>query len=270
MAIKSIIHISDIHIRNYKMHDQYKEVFNLFIKHLKKLRTEYEYDELRIAIVGDLFHQKITVSNEQFVLAHTFLNACAKYCPVIIIAGNHDLLENNKERLDSISPIIDVLANPNVKYYKETGCYPDDNVVWCVYSVFDSNMPPDIATSKKQHPDKLHVGLFHAPVMGSKTDTNYVIDHGVNLTYFEGCDVVMLGDIHKRQKFELNGVPIIYPSSMIQQNYGETISNHGYLLWDVKSKTYTEHNLESSYGLYKFEISSLDDLENGNEVLVNK
>lgn len=269
--IKKIIHISDIHIRNYKMHDQYKEVFNLFIKDIKKMSKIYTYNEMRIVIVGDLFHQKITVSNEQFILGHTFLKACAKYCPVVIIAGNHDLLENNKERMDSISPIIEVLDNENVYYYKDTGCFQDDNVVWCVYSVFDSNMPPDIISGRKEFGnDKTYIGLFHAPVIGSKTDTNYEMEHGVNLTYFDGCDIVMLGDIHKRQEFEHNGVKIVYPSSMIQQNYGESIGNHGYLIWDVETKTYTEYNLESSYGLYKFQIKSLDDIENDGEILVNK
>lgn len=272
--IRKIVHISDLHIRNYKMHDQYKEVFNFFIRDIKKLRKEYSYEEMRIVIVGDLFHQKITVSNEQFILAYTFLKACTKYCPVIIIAGNHDLLENNKERMDSISPIIEVIKNNNISYYKNTGCYLDDNVVWCVYSVFDSNMPPDIITARKEHGNKLYVGLFHGPVIGSKTDTNYEMEHGVNLTYFDGCDVVMLGDIHKIQKFELiqtkKRIPIVYSGSMIQQNYGESITNHGYLLWDVESKTYEEHNLESSYGFYKFEIKSLEDIENGEEKLINK
>jgi hypothetical protein len=202
--IHKICHLSDIHIRNYKMHTQYKEVFNSFIRHIKRLRKEYSYEEMRIVIVGDLFHQKITVSNEQFILAHTFLKACAKYCPVIIIAGNHDLLENNKDRMDSISPIIEVLGDENIRYYKKSDCYLDDNVVWCVYSVFDSNIPPDILGARKKYgDDKSYVGLFHAPVIGSKTDTGYKMEHGVNLTYFDGCDVVMLGDIHKIQSFEL-------------------------------------------------------------------
>jgi len=268
--IKKIIHLSDVHIRNYKMHEQHKEVFNLFIKQIKKLRKEYSYNELRIVIAGDLFHQKITVSNEQFILGYTFLKACAKYCPVIVIAGNHDLLENNKERLDSISPIIEVLNDENIKYFKNTGCYEDNNVVWCVYSVFESNIPPDIVKARNEFGDKLYVGLFHAPVIGAKTDTNYNIEHGVNLTYFDGCDIVLLGDIHKRQKFELNGCIMAFSGSLIQQNYGETVSGHGYLIWDVAAKTYEEISLESSYGFYKFEINSLDDLDNGTEKLVNK
>lgn len=269
--VRKIVHLSDLHIRNYKMHPQHKEVFNLFIKDLKKLRKEYEYDEIRIVIVGDLFHQKITVSNEQFILGHTFLKACAKYASVIIIPGNHDLLENNKDRLDSISPIIEVLNDDNIKYYKKSDCYLDDNIVWCVYSVFESNKRPDITSGRIEYgDDKTYVGLFHAPVIGSKTDTNFTMEHGVNLTYFDGCDITLLGDIHKRQEFELNGNKIVYSGSFLQQNYGESINNHGYLLWDVKSKTYTSHELNSSYGYYKFQINSLDDIENNNEKLINK
>lgn len=269
--IKKIIHCSDLHIRNFKMHDQHKEAFNAFIKHLKDLKLKYEYDECRIVIVGDLFHQKITVSNEQFVLAHTFLKVCAKYFPVIIIAGNHDLLENNKDRLDSITPIIDTLRDSNITYYKDRGCFKDDNVVWCVYSIFESNIPPDITKAKNEFGDDLiYIGLFHGPVLGAKTDLGYKFEHGVNLAYFEGCDIVLLGDIHKRSDFEYNGTKIAFSGSFLQQNYGENLKGHGYLIWDLESKSYSAIDLPSSYGLYKFEINSIDDLENNNEILVNE
>jgi len=48
---------------------------------------------------------------------------------------------------------------------------------------------------------------------------------------------VLCGDIHKRQKFILNddgkNVPVVMPSSLIQQNYGETVKNHGYTVWEL-------------------------------------
>jgi len=281
--IKKVVHVSDIHIRNYQKHDQYREAFNKFIKDLRVLRKTYEFEEMRIVIAGDLFHQKITISNEQFVLSYNFLKECAKICPVVIIAGNHDLLENNNDRLDSITPVVKVLDNEHIKYYKESKCYEDDNVVWCVYSVFEHNAQPDILPIRKKLGNgKTYIGLFHAPVLGSKTDTGFNFDHGVNLPYFDGCDIVMLGDIHKIQDFELKQVryedgkktntvtPIAYSGSMIQQNYGESIGNHGYLLWDIASKTYEQVNIESTYGLYKFQIKSLEDLDKGEEKLVNK
>lgn len=64
-------------------------------------------------------------------------------------------------------------------------------------------------------------------------------------------------------------VPIAYPSSMIQQNFGETVGKHGYLIWDVESRTYIERDITTRFGFYQFKIKSLDDIENENEVLTN-
>lgn len=64
-------------------------------------------------------------------------------------------------------------------------------------------------------------------------------------------------------------VPIAYPSSLIQQNFGETVSKHGFLWWDVESRTFEEHDIETDYGFYQFKVTSLDDLDNGTEQLTN-
>lgn len=65
-------------------------------------------------------------------------------------------------------------------------------------------------------------------------------------------------------------IPIMMPSSLIQQNFGETVSKHGFLWWDVESRTFTEHDIETDYGFYQFKVTSLDDLDNGTEELTNR
>ena len=79
----------------------------------------------------------------------------------------------------------------------------------------------------------------------------------------------MCGDIHKRQELRFNNIPIVMPSSLIQQNFGEKISKHGFLEWDVKSKTYKEHDVKTDYGFYQFKIDSLEDIDNETETLTN-
>jgi hypothetical protein len=64
-------------------------------------------------------------------------------------------------------------------------------------------------------------------------------------------------------------ISIMMPSSLIQQNFGENVSKHGYLLWDVETKTFTEHDVDNKYLFYNFKIKSLDDLENNKEVITN-
>jgi DNA repair exonuclease SbcCD nuclease subunit len=269
--VKKIIHAADIHIRTFRMHDEYKEIFQEFINKCEDLATGYAYDEVRIAIVGDLVHQKITISNEQLMLGCWFLNQLSKIAPLVVVAGNHDLLENNKDRLDSISPMIQLLDNDKIRFYKDSECYLDDNIVWCNYSIFEENERPDIEAARAKHgDDKTYIGLYHAPIIGAKTDIGYEFDeHHTALEHFEGNDMVLLGDIHKRQSFNHQGIPIAYPSSLIQQGFGEKVSKHGFLFWDVKDKSYDEIDIPTRYGFYQFKITSLDDLEEGKEEHTN-
>jgi DNA repair exonuclease SbcCD nuclease subunit len=268
--VKAIAHLADIHIRTYRLHEEYKEVFKTLIEDLYVLLKGYKKEEIRIVIAGDLVHQKIVISNEQLILGTWLIKKLEEIAPVIIIAGNHDLLENNKDRVDSITPMVQFLPEANVNFFKESKCYLDDNIVWCVYSIFEDNNRPDIESAREEFgDDKTYVGLYHAPLLNAKTDIGYEIDHGAGLDIFEGCDMVLLGDIHKRQFFNHNGIPIAYPSSLIQQNFGENVSKHGFLLWDVESKTFTEHDVENKHSYYNFKIKSLDDLENNKEIITN-
>lgn len=269
--VKKVIHIADIHIRTFRMHDVYGEVFKQFLKEIRVLVKDYKREEVRIVIVGDLVHQKITISNELLTLGTWFLQKLEKIAPLRIVAGNHDFIENNRDRLDSITPMVNLLGGLDIQYYKgDSACHLDDNIVWCNYSIFDGDKRPDIETARTEHGDDKHyIGLYHAPLVGASTDIGYKFDHGTTLDTFNGCDMVMLGDIHKRQSWIENGCPIAYPSSLIQQNFGETVSKHGYLWWDLESKTFEAHDINTDYGFYQFKIKSLEDLENNAEIITN-
>lgn len=268
--VRVVVHLADIHIRTFRLHDEYKDVFKTLMVQLTDLLKEFSREEIRIVIAGDLVHQKIVISNEQLMLGTWFLRKLEEIAPVILIAGNHDLLENNKDRMDSVTPMVRFLPQANINFFKESKCYLDNNVVWCVYSIFEGNSTPDIAGAKIEFgSDKTYIGLYHAPLMNANTDVGYKIDHGAELDIFEGCDIVMLGDIHKRQIFNHKGIIIAYPSSLIQQNFGENVSKHGFLLWDVETKGFTEHDVENRYPYYQFRIKSLDELETGSEKITN-
>ena len=215
--VKKIVHLADIHLRTFRMHEEYMSVFKNLMSDLTDLLSEYKKEEIRIVIAGDLVHQKIVISNEQLMLGTWFLRKLEEIAPVIMIAGNHDLLENNKDRIDSISPMVQFLFDKNVNYFKESKCYLDDNIVWCVYSIFEDNSRPDIEAAREQFGnDKTYIGLFHGPLIGSTTDIGYEIEHGYNLDIFEGCDMVMCGDIHKRGVLNFNETKEIYEEELYE------------------------------------------------------
>ena len=270
--IKKVAHISDVHIRTFKRQDEYKEGFKKLFKSLREEFKDLPFEERRIVITGDWAHQKINVSNEYYLLSAWVFNKLSKIGKVVIIAGNHDMLEANKDRVDSISPIIQMIDNPNIIYYKNKGCFEDENLVWCVYSVFENNDRPDIEKAKEQFGlDKKYIGLYHAPVTGSKTALGYEFKDGAEPQTFYGLDSVMLGDIHLYQTFQFGDkTKGAYASSLFQQDFGEGISNHGYLMWETENLTHEFKNIESDYGFYHFKIKSVNDLKENKEIFVNK
>lgn len=271
---KKIYHLSDIHIPLFKNINKHKIVLNLIIEDIEKKHKEYNYGDGVIVIVGDLVHQKITISNEQILVLSWFLRRLEKICKVIIVAGNHDLLENNKERMDSITPVIEMLDLKNLIYldkeleYK-SGCFIDKNITWCLYSIFDEYKRPDIEKEKERGDKNKLVGLIHAPLVGSQTDLGFKMSGGEMVEIFYNLDYVLAGDIHLGQELKYKNTKIVYPSSPLQLSFGENISNHGYVIWDVNSGEYEKINIENDYGYYKFKINSENDILNNKEVLIN-
>jgi DNA repair exonuclease SbcCD nuclease subunit len=220
----------------------------------------------RIVFTGDLVHSKNQLTPELIEMVRWVLTECATIAPTIIIPGNHDFLTNNTERLDALTPIIDSLNNDNIIYYKDRGIYEDENVSWCVYSQFQGNIPPDINTTTG-----FKIGLFHGPISGLKTDLGFDFgDHAYDTDKFNGLDIVLCGDIHKRAVFNIpNGKRGVMIGSLVQQNYGENVNKHGYGIYDIDTDEYKFVDLFNPKPFLKFKITSFDEIENGSEKLVN-
>ena len=257
--IKRIVHFSDLHIRLFKDHELYRKILNQALSEWRTLNPD------RIVFTGDLVHSKNQMTPELVEFIAWILTECASIAKTIVIFGNHDFLESNNSRLDAITPVIDSIKNNYIVYYKNRGAYEDDNINWCVYSLMDHNIPPDIPNN-----NKLNIGLFHGPVQGLKTDVGYKFEDGFEVNKFKGCDIVFCGDIHKRQVFDIpNGKKAYMIGSTIQQNYGESLNNHGYGVYEVEKDEYTFVDLPNPKPFLKFKIESFEDLVNGTEKLLN-
>ena len=140
-----------------------------------------------------------------------------------------------------------------------------DSVNWCVYSLMEHNIPPDIIKSKKKN-----IGLFHGPIQGLYTDIGYKFEDGFDVSKFKGCDLVLCGDIHKRQVFEIPGNKKAYMvGSTVQQNFGEKVTKHGYGVYEIDKDEYSFVDLPNPKPFLSFYINSIDCLEKGTEKLVN-
>jgi len=252
--VKYIYHLADLHIRNLKRHKEYREVLNKFLSDVDSQNLE---DSI-IYLAGDIAHAKTEMSPELVREITWFFTECAKRRPTFVITGNHDCNLNNKDRLDVLTPICDNLSLPNLVYLRDTGVYQiTDDITFTVYSILDKkeNWPKgvDVNGNKK-------ICFFHGPVDAAKTDIGYVVSsHNFTPDMFDGFDMVLMGDIHKRQvvqqRDKANGKPIVvYAGSTVQQNHGEYLENHGYLLWNVETETFEEFNIHNDYGYLTIDV----------------
>jgi DNA repair exonuclease SbcCD nuclease subunit len=133
----------------------------------------------------------------------------------------------------------------------------------------EGSQRPDIEEARKEYgDDKDYIGLYHDPLVGLKTNVGFEFEDGQDISIFDGTDITMCGDIHKYQVMDYHGTPIVMPSSMIQQDFGEDPYQHGYVIWDIESREHELRRIESDYGFYTFKISSIEDIEEGTERLV--
>ena len=257
--IKKLVHFSDLHVRLFKDHELYRGVLIDMFNQFKEIAPD------RIVFTGDLVHSKNQMTPELIEFVAWTLTECSKISKTVLIIGNHDFLENNMSRLDALTPIIDSLQDKNIVYLKNRGVYEDQNIDWVVYSLMDHNIPPDIEKS-----NRLKIGLFHGPVQGLTTDIGYKFETGFESDKFDGCDLVLCGDIHKRQVFNIpRGKKAYMIGSTIQQNFGETINKHGFGIYDVENDKYDFVDLHNPKPYLSFKLKSFEDIIDGKEKLTN-
>lgn len=251
--INKAYHLADLHIRNLKRHKEYRKVLNQFLKNVKR-------DKLNDAIIyigGDIAHAKTEMSPELVREISWFLTECSKLHPTFLITGNHDCNMNNPSRLDVLTPIVENLNNPNVHYLRDTDVHQIGNLTVGVFSIFSNKSEwPKGTDIDGEH----KICFFHGPVDKSITDVGYNISSkNFTLDMFDGYHICMLGDIHKRQVIQeynpiLKKPIVVYSSSVVQQNHGEFIQGHGYLLWDIPSRTFTEVDIHNDYGYMTVDV----------------
>jgi len=244
--LKHIHHISDIQIRNLKRHTEYEEVFNRTYEEVKKHK-----DNAVVYIGGDIAHSKTEMSPELVDQLSRLFKNLADICPTILIAGNHDCNLNNRSRMDVLSPIVNNLQHPDLHYLKDSGVYKCADVKFVVWDVWEKE---DDYIEAKDFEGETKIVLFHGTVDKSETDLGFFLPSDVKIAKFDGYDMGLLGDIHKRQHLDKKET-ISYCGSLVQQNHGEGLS-HGYLLWDVPKRVSEYIEVPNDYGYYTINIDN--------------
>ena len=272
-TIKYAYHISDIHIRLQSRHQEYHKIFESLFSFLKNEVSDKKLGENKsssavIVITGDILHSKCELTPEAVEITRLLFTKLSKIIPVIAICGNHDININNDKRLDAITPIANGVSKSLPFYYlKKTGIYQLNNILFSVASVFDYQIinPIQVISKNIDFPTEqcLKVCLFHGRVDGVLLNNGTKIDGEVNtktnktitVSSFNGYDYGLFGDIHKHQYLNEDKT-IAYAGSLIQQSHGETIDNHGVLIWDFVNKDSSYHHINNDDGFITLSITS--------------
>lgn len=264
--IKSIIHISDIHIRTGNIiqarYNEYSYVFNDLISKLKNLKN---LENCIIIITGDIFHHKNQIESSGIDLFSYIIKQLTELTEVFIIMGNHDYRQDNAIEQDLISALVKNSNYTNLHYLDKTGIYIVNNLLIglvAINDVLEDGDTSGMVDSLPEFPDPssvdlsnitYKVALYHGIIIDDNNSFFKEKEKGIHVDWFKKYDIAILGDNHKQQVNNIknsvvgnvydiserinNYQPVWgYSGSLIQQNFGESIKQHGYLLWDLENK----------------------------------
>lgn len=231
-----IIHISDIHIRPWQRHQEYTEVFDVLDETIDRLQSS---EPSLIVVTGDIF-DKPTFRPETFKLCRGLFKMLKRHCPVIIIAGKHDIPD--QRRMDGITPVVEDIDN--VYYLKASGVYHSKHTdhSFVVSSLHDGNF---IRLSDIQSdPDRRYIALYHGTVLKVEDNDELGEQDGIrDIADFKGYDAVILGGLHQNAIITDHAA---YAGSIVQQDFSEGLK-HGIMVWNEQLQPRTEW-ISNRYG----------------------
>ncbi len=250
--VKYVVHLSDIHIRKSSRFNEYRQVFRRLFDQLKNLKLNNTNSV--IVVTGDIIHDKSFLTGGSVDLLKDFFLGLSSISTTLCIIGNHDI-NLNSNSLDSISPVIGKAFNTKypVHVLLDDCVYEYNNIQFGVTTLFASKVTPC------KNNGKINIGLYHGIIDGSITDLNLKM---TNTNYFKVTDFKkyynfsLLGDIHKHQYLDKEKT-IWYAGSLIQQNRGENLDEHGFEILNLQTIKSKFHKVKNDYG--KVEIIINDD-----------
>lgn len=265
--VTHIIHIADIHVRLgdkiVSRKDEYKHVFDSFVSEISSLECVVN-NTCIVMIAGDIFHAKCKFETEGAIVLFEFINNLLALCPVIVCLGNHDMRQEDPLFTDNIQVMVKPYEGQKTKfpihYLKDTGTYRWENLMIGIVSVKDTLRPMNtsgIVDDLPQFPQvnggdddiSCKIAMFHGTISAHSIVSNgKAAMFGYPLDWISGYDIVVLGDNHVQQVHTTSTTTYGYSGSLIQQDFGESLFGHGYILWDVQSKRGTCHHIHNKFG----------------------
>ena len=237
----TIIHLADIHIKSGNSRDEeYTKVFKNLNESIKTITGKKI-----IVIAGDLFDEKDKTLADGITKTNNFIKSLLEHGDVVLINGNHDM--NEKQPLINC-PTTALNKTNKLHYLTENKVYENEELSKNIKFVLTNRFTEEVTTFVREE-KKIYIGLYH----GGLKDVFKMMECKFETKDFENYDLVMLGDIHR--KMEVNE-KIAYPSSLIQQRFGENFT-HGYYKYTINNRTnkivreYVKIRNENCFAIFK-------------------
>lgn len=298
MGIKHIVHVSDVHIRSgdtvASRYDEYRSQIDKLLAILAK----YTYDTTLIVVTGDLFHEKSKMGPCGQLLAQQLFRGLAKVAiETVVIRGNHDYRQDAPNEPDLIKPFFEDLPE-NISYLDESGLFQREDIELGLVAVQDTLVKgagagvitnlPEFPTPTQDDPSVSHsIALFHGSFGGALLQNGSEVDMRCNypIEWIQGYTLRLFGDIHVQQvhyaklqpgsdftsrtkhdvftvsKYNLDSTksPWGYAGSLIQQNFGESLWGHGFVEWNLETKTATLKHVPNDFGYVIATLNAADE-----------
>ena len=238
-SVLKIAVISDLHFNMWRKNNTFfkhlMEFFDFFIEEVNRQEVEY------IVIAGDLFHTKSIISAEMLLKTTGVFKLLNKNCPnvkaIYIIPGNHDIYlrkdsEWNILHIYQEFQKIQVFHSPGhvdlgnhrlwfLPYYRSAKEYRRH-----LNMIDTSQAKTNILFS--------HIGVDDFKML--ETEDIAIVERSefIKKDKFKKFDQVFLGHFHGYQSQD----NITYVSSPIQSKHGDEFGEHGFIIYDTKSKSY--------------------------------
>ncbi len=282
--IHNIIHISDIHIRSgdskKSRYDEYISVFNNLCESISQQHCIINKSAV-IVITGDVFHDKNKIGPSGIKIATYLLQKLASLANVFVIRGNHDYRQDNPNEMDLVSALMSYDI-PNVTYLDTTGVHTFKNISFGLTAIQETLLYGATSGISNELPNfpivpntnNYKIALFHGTINGCTLQNGMASTrNGYPIDWFQGYDAILLGDIHLQQirraniidnntcnlphtticqTYDYSGqVPWGYSGSLLQQDFGEPLKGHGYVLWNLQDKLINIYHIKNKYGMVK-------------------
>jgi len=258
-----VLHIADVHIRTGVAGRARRADYLAVIDRLVALARSLAPPMMTV-IAGDVLHDRTALDPHAVHVFRALMVGLAQAGPVVVIQGNHDhhpLHDCPDAPHDVLGELLRLASVPGVTYLDRSGHSVVNSVGFGVVTVHDS-MPEGESRSGTAAPAtafpchdpaaRWNVALFHGQLQGSKGDGGSERS-GVPPAWFAGYDAVMLGDQHVQQignhrapappstdilmSDDPNAPTWAFPGSLVQQSHGESLWNHGAIVWDLDART---------------------------------